>query len=120
MSIDVRTITATRIEKLAESFEELALGIAAKQISRSRSTDGTTPAILDTFLDEARTGMRKALREFLAPIVRLAEGGPVQEQPEEGPRCAECLRHSICGNPRCEHWANAIRARIKDHTGDAA
>lgn len=71
---DARTITETRIESIADAFENLSLGLTAKQIARSRSTDGVTPPILDKFVVEARAELRSALREFLKPIVRIASG----------------------------------------------
>jgi hypothetical protein len=122
VSTDPRTITNTRIEAIAEAVENMAVGIAAKQIARSKSTDGSTPPILDAFVTDAQIELRKALSEFLRPLVRLVDAEPQKQQVDAGDPgvvCANCLGHFPCGST-CEHWALAIRHELFKHQGGAA
>lgn len=117
------TITATRIEVLAEAVENLALGIASKMVARAKDTEPRP--MVDDFVASARQQLRDALKEFLSPMLRLIDNGPRQHDTENRAMCAECNRHFICADSNCPHWHKAIRIAVagtttEDDRGDAA
>jgi hypothetical protein len=118
----------TKVELVVESLEDLANAIFdGRQTDRhnKEAVDKVTTEIL-----ESRQRLREHLRDFLAPRMRLIEGGRGAQpyvagtEDEDKPRCLKCLRHTPCPlgkGTQCDGWAAALRRKANDgpaHTED--
>jgi hypothetical protein len=111
----------TKVELVVEGVEDLA-----NAIFDGRDTDRHDKAAVDRVAGailEKRGALRDALRDFLAPRVRLIQGGkgaqPYAAGTEDGdkPRCLNCMRFEPCPlgkGTQCDHWASALRRKHQE------
>jgi hypothetical protein len=104
----------TKLELLAEAIEGMCNVVAAKAMSHVLKR--TAPKAVNDALDNARGELRTALGGFLAPALRIVDGGP-QALPISIPardrvKCAVCSQVQPC-SPHCADWQKAIRANIE-------
>lgn len=123
---DVVAAANTRIEKLADAIENVAIGLITKTINTTASPNSISPLAIK-FVDDARAELRSSLRDFLQPLLRIVEPrqGYQPDTPEsEMPLCLECQRHFVCADRLCPHWRAALKVNanrvIEDNSGDVA
>ncbi len=63
-------------------------------------------------VNDARTVLSDALRNFLVPALRLIDGNKGVDVFAEKVTCLVCNRTEKCADVGCPNWAAAIRAKI--------
>jgi hypothetical protein len=102
----------TAIEGLAEAIENMCLALNVKLAK------GGDAGLAKQVYDTARADLCTALRGFVAPHLRLIEGGGHQGYEPSTPKedrieCAACHRDKVCADKNCPDWHKALRAAIK-------
>lgn len=105
-------VTTTKIERVIESFEDLANAVIDGRATSSRARRSEINAAMDA-VREARAELATSLREFLQPRLNLMQGGRQQDDADENPVvCRRCGERTICADSNCPHWHAAIRDKL--------
>lgn len=114
MTDAIKTQADTRVERLVEAIEALALSsIVLREADNAKGTPRRERDRLEKDHEDAREELRVACAEFTTPLVRLISGAPQAQEAQGDDRvvCGECSQDKPC-HRNCCFWHAAIARKI--------